>query len=104
VGLIEARDSYPTEIGSTRLPLQTAMAIYVAPASAGGAGRVTWDELHSWRELRLSTFLASSRSRRAGLVGAELFAAAQHGGAGAGMVHFALRAGGGVCRQARWWR
>ncbi len=31
VGLIEARDSYPTEIGSTR-PLQTAMAIYVAPA------------------------------------------------------------------------
>lgn len=61
VGLIEARDSYPTEIGSTRLPLQTAMAIYVAPAHPLAAqGRVTWDELHSWRELRLSTFLASS--------------------------------------------
>ena len=60
-GLIEARDSYPTEIGSTRLPLQTAMAIYVAPAHPLAAqGRVTWDELHSWRELRLSTFLASS--------------------------------------------
>ncbi|HAT1647570.1 TPA: LysR family transcriptional regulator [Raoultella planticola] len=61
VGLIEARDSYPTEIGSTRLPLQTAMAIYVAPAHPlATQGRVTWDELHSWRELRLSTFLASS--------------------------------------------
>lgn len=61
VGLIEVRDSYPTEIGSTRLPLQTAMAIYVAPAHPLAAqGRVTWDELHSWRELRLSTFLASS--------------------------------------------
>ena len=61
VGLIEARDSYPTEIGSTRLPLQTAMAIYVAPAHPLAAqGRVTGDELHSWRELRLSTFLASS--------------------------------------------
>ena len=61
VGLIEARDSYPTEIGCTRLPLQTAMAIYVAPAHPLAAqGRVTWDELHSWRELRLSTFLASS--------------------------------------------
>ncbi|HFP9336480.1 TPA: LysR family transcriptional regulator [Raoultella planticola] len=61
VGLIEARDSYPTEIGSTRLPLQTAMAIYVAPVHPLAAqGRVTWDELHSWRELRLSTFLASS--------------------------------------------
>jgi hypothetical protein len=31
VGLIEARDSYPMEIGSMRLPLQTAMGIYVAP-------------------------------------------------------------------------
>ena len=61
VGLIEARDSYPTEIGSTRLPLQTARANYVAPAHPLAAqGRVTWDELHSWRELRLSTFLASS--------------------------------------------
>lgn len=61
VGLIEARDSYPTEIGSTCLPLQTAMAIYVAPAHPLAAqGRVAWDELHSWRELRLSTFLASS--------------------------------------------
>jgi DNA-binding transcriptional LysR family regulator len=31
VGLIEARDSYPTDIGSIRLPMQTEMAIFVAP-------------------------------------------------------------------------
>jgi DNA-binding transcriptional LysR family regulator len=30
VGLTEARDSYPTDIGVTRLPMQTRMAIYVA--------------------------------------------------------------------------
>lgn len=30
VGLTEARDSYPTDIGFTRLPIQTRMAIYVA--------------------------------------------------------------------------
>ncbi len=32
VGLIEARERYPTDTGSTRLPLQTAMGIYVALA------------------------------------------------------------------------
>lgn len=69
VGLIEARESYPTEIGSTRLPLQTAMAIYVAPAHPLAAqGRVAWDELHSWRELRLSTFLASASEPATGQV------------------------------------
>ncbi|WP_434583220.1 LysR family transcriptional regulator [Klebsiella sp. R390] len=60
VGLIEARERYPTEIGSTRLPLQTAMAIYVAPTHPLALQeRVIWDELHSWRELRLSTFLGN---------------------------------------------
>ncbi|MEL0552629.1 MULTISPECIES: LysR family transcriptional regulator [Enterobacteriaceae] len=60
VGLIEARERYPTEIGSTRLPLQTAMAIYVAPTHPlARQERVIWDELHSWRELRLSTFLGN---------------------------------------------
>ncbi|MCF6688008.1 LysR family transcriptional regulator [Raoultella terrigena] len=60
VGLVEARDSYPPEIGCTRLPLQTAMAIYVAPRHPLAAQeRVVWDELHSWRELRLSTYLES---------------------------------------------
>lgn len=61
VGLIEARERYPTDIGSTRLPLQTAMGIYVAPGHPLAAqGKVAWDELRSWRELRLSTFLASA--------------------------------------------
>ena len=61
VGLIEARDSYPMEIGSMRLPLQTAMGIYVAPGHPlAGQGRVFWDDLHGWRELRLSTYLESA--------------------------------------------
>ncbi len=104
VGLIEARERYPTDIGSTRLPLQTAMGIYVAPGHPLAAqGKVAWDELRSWRELRLSTFLASATEtcRRRGLVGAKLPAAAQHGGAGVRLVHSAQRAGGGVCAAGR---
>lgn len=104
VGLIEARDRYPTDIGSTRLPLQTAMGIYVAPDHPLAAqGKVVWDELRSWRELRLSTFLASATEtcRRSGLVGAKLSAAAQHGSAGIRLVHSALCAGGGVCAAGR---
>lgn len=63
VGLIEARERYPTDIGSTRLPLQTAMGIYVAPGHPLAAqGKVAWDEL------RLSTFLASATEPAAGQV------------------------------------
>lgn len=103
VGLIEARERYPTDIGSTRLPLQTAMGIYVAHGHPLAAqGKVAWDELRSWRELRLSTFLASATEPAAGgLVGAKLPAAAQHGGAGVRLVHSAQRAGGGVCAAGR---
>ncbi len=104
VGLIEARERYPTDIGSTRLPLQTAMGIYVAPGHPLAAqGKVAWDELRSWRELRLSTFLTQRHRtcRRPGLVGAKLPAAAQHGGAGVRLVHSAQRAGGGVCAAGR---
>lgn len=69
MGLIEARERYPTDIGSTRLPLQTAMGIYVAPDHPLAAqGKVAWDELRSWRELRLSTFLASATEPAAGQV------------------------------------
>ncbi len=70
VGLIEARERYPTDIGSTRLPLQTAMGIYVAPGHPLAAqGKVAWDELRSWRELRLEgTFLASATEPAAGQV------------------------------------
>ncbi len=69
MGLIEARERYPTDIGSTRLPLQTAMGIYVAPGHPLAAqGKVAWDELRSWRELRLSTFLASATEPAAGQV------------------------------------
>lgn len=69
VGLIEARDSYPTEIGSIRLPMQTEMAIFVAPRHPLAAqGRVSWDELFSWRELRLSTYLENTAEPARGLV------------------------------------
>ncbi|MCY0583107.1 LysR substrate-binding domain-containing protein, partial [Klebsiella pneumoniae] len=45
VGLIEARERYPPDIGSTRLPLQTAMGIYGAPGHPLAAqGKVAWDE------------------------------------------------------------
>jgi DNA-binding transcriptional LysR family regulator len=57
VGLTEARDSYPTDIGSTRLPMQTRMAIYVAPSIRWRRNMTQADELHGWRELRLSTYL-----------------------------------------------
>ncbi|MEQ4466081.1 LysR family transcriptional regulator [Enterobacter asburiae] len=58
VGLTEARDSYPTDIGAIRLPMQTRMAIYVATTHPlAGQHDVQHDELHGWRELRLSTYL-----------------------------------------------
>ncbi|CZZ84569.1 LysR family transcriptional regulator [Enterobacter cloacae] len=58
IGLTEARDGYPTDIGATRLPMQTRMAIYVATTHPlAGQHDVQRDELHGWRELRLSTYL-----------------------------------------------
>lgn len=58
VGLTEARDGYPTDIGATRLPMQTRMAIYAATTHPlAGQHEVQSDELHGWRELRLSTYL-----------------------------------------------
>lgn len=58
IGLTEARDGYPTDIGAIRLPMQTRMAIYVATTHPlAGQDDVQRDELHGWRELRLSTYL-----------------------------------------------
>lgn len=58
IGLTEARDSYPTDIGATRLPMQTRMAIYVSAGHPlAGQHETQADELHGWRELRLSTYL-----------------------------------------------
>ena len=58
IGLTEARDGYPTDIGAIRLPMQTRMAIYVATTHPlAGQHDVQRDELHGWRELRLSTYL-----------------------------------------------
>lgn len=58
VGLIEARDDYPTDIGHTRLPMHTRMAVYVSPDHPLTAQtRVEWEQLRTWRELRLNTYL-----------------------------------------------
>lgn len=58
VGLIEAREDYPTDIGHIRLPMQTRMAIYVSPSHPLAEQRdVEWELLQTWRELRLNTYL-----------------------------------------------
>ncbi|MEB6380293.1 LysR family transcriptional regulator [Leclercia adecarboxylata] len=58
IGLIEARESYPTDIAAIRLPMQTHMAIYTSASHPLAAQtRTEPDELHGWRELRLNTYL-----------------------------------------------
>lgn len=58
VGLIEARESYPTDIGATRLPMQTWMGLYVAASHPLAMEKtLQWEQLHTWRELRLNTYL-----------------------------------------------
>ncbi|MBN6043008.1 LysR family transcriptional regulator [Citrobacter sp. ku-bf4] len=58
VGLIEARDHYPTDIGATRLPMQTWMGLYVcAFHPLAKEKKLQWDQLHTWRELRLNTYI-----------------------------------------------
>lgn len=58
VGLIEARDHYPTDIGATRLPMQTWMGLYVAASHPlAKEKKLQWDQLHVWRELRLNTYI-----------------------------------------------
>lgn len=97
VGLIEARERYPTDIGSTRLPLQTAMGIYVAPGHPLAAqGKVAWDELRSWRELRLSTFLASATEPAAGGSGRRQTTCC--------CSAWRRRGSAGAFCPARWWR
>ncbi len=58
VGLIEARDDYPTDIGHIRLPMQTRMAIYTSPDHPLTREQgLTLEQLRTWRELRLNTYL-----------------------------------------------
>jgi len=69
IGLIEARESYPTDIGLVRLPLQTRMAIYVAQSHPLVSQNVVErDELQGWRELRLNTYLEREPTLTAGPV------------------------------------
>lgn len=60
VGLIEAREDYPTDMGVTRLPMQTWMGLYVvASHPLVTQEKLQWEQLHTWRELRLNTYLES---------------------------------------------
>ncbi|MDA8517791.1 MULTISPECIES: LysR family transcriptional regulator [unclassified Citrobacter] len=60
VGLIEARENYPTDMGVTRLPMQTWMGLYVAATHPlATLKNLQWEQLHTWRELRLNTYLES---------------------------------------------
>lgn len=60
VGLIEAREDYPTDMGVTRLPMQTWMGLYVAASHPlATQEKLQWEQLHTWRELRLNTYLES---------------------------------------------
>ena len=60
VGLIEAREDYPTDMGVTRLPMQSWMGLYVAASHPlAGQEKLQWEQLHTWRELRLNTYLES---------------------------------------------
>ncbi|MGL5966730.1 MAG: LysR family transcriptional regulator [Kluyvera sp.] len=69
VGLIEAREDYPTDIGHIRLPMQTRMAIYVSPNHPLAEQRdVEWELLQTWRELRLNTYLEKHNTSARGPV------------------------------------
>ncbi|ALR76774.1 LysR family transcriptional regulator [[Enterobacter] lignolyticus] len=58
LGLMQARESYPAEIGSNRLPVQSHMGIYAAAGHPLAVREtIQWEELRTWRELRLSTYL-----------------------------------------------
>ena len=75
VGLIEARDHYPTDIGATRLPMQTWMGLYVAASHPlAKAKKLQWS----------------------GVVRAELFAVVEYGCTGFWLVCASLCVGGGV--------
>ncbi|EJC1773310.1 LysR family transcriptional regulator [Escherichia coli] len=58
IGLIESREHYPTDIGSTRLPMQAWMGIFVSASHPLSAEKtIQREQLHSWRELRLNTYI-----------------------------------------------
>lgn len=69
VGLTEAHERYPTDIGAMRLPMQSLMAIYVAPGHPLAAAAGTEEaQLRTWRELRLNTYLENPNSAARGPV------------------------------------
>ncbi|MBW7983561.1 LysR family transcriptional regulator [Enterobacillus tribolii] len=69
LGLLEARNAYPTDIGAIRIPAQTEMARYVASTHPLASQEVlTPEHLRVWRELRLSTYLERDAGQAQGPV------------------------------------
>lgn len=61
VGLIEAREDYPTDIDATRLLIQNWMGVYVAATyPLASQTNLQWEQLHTWCELCLNTYLESN--------------------------------------------
>ena len=59
IGLIESREHYPTDIGSKPVyRMQAWMGIYVSASHPLSAEKtIQREQLHSWRELRLNTYI-----------------------------------------------
>lgn len=69
IGLTEAHETYPTDIGAMRLPVQSRMDIYVARGHPlAQRSNVSEDQLRTWRELRLNTYLENKNMTARGPV------------------------------------
>lgn len=69
LGLTEARNAYPTDISAMRLPMQSQMDIYVAHGHPlAQQGSVSEEQLRTWRELRLNTYLENRNTPARGPV------------------------------------
>lgn len=69
LGLTEAQAQYPTDIGAMRLPMQSEMDIYVASHHPlAREGMLLEEQLRSWRELRLNTYLENGNMAARGPV------------------------------------
>nr|VUD26998.1 regulatory protein [Salmonella sp. NCTC 7297] len=100
IGLIEARDAYPTDIGATRLPVQSWMGVYVATTHPlASQTNLQWEQLHTWRELRLNTYLESNANITRGPAWSapNYLLLLSMAVSGIWLVRIALRAGGRVC-------
>ncbi len=98
IGLTEARDSYPTDIGVTRLPMRDPHGDLCRDHAYRWPDNMTFSmtSCTAGEELRLSTYLEREAEigARARLVSPELPVTLEYGGTGIWLVRAAVRAGG----------